>query len=493
MTSFRRTILLLSTCIFFIAALPAGANPTTAPSDPRSWPGVDEAMAAQLERVLPPIKFDAVGLGDVIDFLRDVSNANIFVNWKALEAAGIDKQAPVTANLRHISFLKCLRVVLDDVAGTKGKLAIAIDSGVITISTAADLGKDAIPPVRYVRHGRVEGANEPDAPPARLPEAMLKLKGKTVRILHELGSDAHGSYTDFLQGLLQIARAKVVRVRGNEVKVNAGDVLVMGGVYLPFKGEFANAIDEERYAMAMKKRDAYEKQRKQLAADAAAAGAQVVDETGLSQFLGLNAETDAAWLRYQEETFRRGLNQMLPPVKFDAVGLSDVIDFLRDVYSTNITVNWKALEAAGIDKQAPVTLHARNVAYAKVLEMILDGVGGGKGKIDFGVEPQSYVITISTAADLFGEPARAVVAKTYDVRFLLPETLEAGALDKRVAALLKLLVENIDPPSWGIHHGAARTAMEQKGQLIVVQTEKNQASIEQLIKHLQSLMPTSKP
>ena len=41
------------------------------------------------------MNFSGVAFADVIDFLRDVSGANIHVDWKILEAAGIGKDAPV--------------------------------------------------------------------------------------------------------------------------------------------------------------------------------------------------------------------------------------------------------------------------------------------------------------------------------------------------------------------------------------------------------------
>ena len=66
----------------------------------------DRAVQAQLDRPLPELQFDGVGFSDVIDFLRDVSGANIFVNWKSLEAAGVDRNAPVTARLRK-AIRKC--------------------------------------------------------------------------------------------------------------------------------------------------------------------------------------------------------------------------------------------------------------------------------------------------------------------------------------------------------------------------------------------------
>ena len=50
-------------------------------TEPASRISVDFAGAqAQLERQLPEITLDGTGFGDVIEFLRDVSGANIFVN-----------------------------------------------------------------------------------------------------------------------------------------------------------------------------------------------------------------------------------------------------------------------------------------------------------------------------------------------------------------------------------------------------------------------------
>jgi type II secretory pathway component GspD/PulD (secretin)/tetratricopeptide (TPR) repeat protein len=104
----------------------------------------DAAVQAQLDKRLPEVKFDAVGFNDVIEFLRDVSGANIFVNWRALEAAGIDRNAPVTARLRDVAFRKALDVILQDVGGGTVKLAYTIDQGVITISTADELATNTI-------------------------------------------------------------------------------------------------------------------------------------------------------------------------------------------------------------------------------------------------------------------------------------------------------------------------------------------------------------
>ena len=42
----------------------------------------------QLSTRLPELNFQGVTLNDALDFMRDVSGANITVNWKALEGRG---------------------------------------------------------------------------------------------------------------------------------------------------------------------------------------------------------------------------------------------------------------------------------------------------------------------------------------------------------------------------------------------------------------------
>jgi predicted regulator of amino acid metabolism with ACT domain len=119
--------------------------PTTAPAGDRAQSGVRIT-----EKKLPELRFDNVGLSDVFDFLRDVTGASIFVNWKKIEAAGVDRNAPVSARLRDIEFQKALRVILDSVS-EKAKLDFILDDGVITISTQDDLQSKVVTRVYDVR------------------------------------------------------------------------------------------------------------------------------------------------------------------------------------------------------------------------------------------------------------------------------------------------------------------------------------------------------
>jgi hypothetical protein len=88
----------------------------------------------QLDATLPELRLDGVSLADSIDFLRDVSDANIVVNWKALEEAGVSRDVPVTLHLRNISLRKAMQLILSEASGGD-KLSFTLDQGVIEITT----------------------------------------------------------------------------------------------------------------------------------------------------------------------------------------------------------------------------------------------------------------------------------------------------------------------------------------------------------------------
>jgi Flp pilus assembly secretin CpaC len=109
----------------------------------------DQAAQALLDKRLPTIQLSQVALTDAIDFLRDTTGANILVNWKALEAASIDKQTPVSVTLHDVKFSKVLDIILEQAGG--GKLDHTIDEGVIYISTTDELNKAVVTTVYDIR------------------------------------------------------------------------------------------------------------------------------------------------------------------------------------------------------------------------------------------------------------------------------------------------------------------------------------------------------
>jgi hypothetical protein len=134
-------------CIWLLSiALPlpvVAAEPgrSAATSQPASTIVIDDdaqanaAAEAILERHLPELHFNATKFPDVSDFLRDVTGANLFVDWTALESAGISRDAPVTAKLRDVKFSTALDLVLQSVS-VNVEVVYTIQSGVITLTTA---------------------------------------------------------------------------------------------------------------------------------------------------------------------------------------------------------------------------------------------------------------------------------------------------------------------------------------------------------------------
>lgn len=110
----------------------------------------DQQVTAQLERRLPEINLNNVAFSDAIEFLRDVSQANFYVEWRTLEEAGIAKDTLVTVRLRDVKLSKVLQTILQDVGGAV-RLGYTIDEGVITISTEEQLAANVVTRVYDIR------------------------------------------------------------------------------------------------------------------------------------------------------------------------------------------------------------------------------------------------------------------------------------------------------------------------------------------------------
>ena len=96
--------------------------------------GANAQARVSLDRQLPAINFANVAMRDAIDFLRDVSGANIHVNWRAIEASGIGPDTVINIKLRQVPLRKVLRLLLSEAAGGES-LAFYLDDGVVEITT----------------------------------------------------------------------------------------------------------------------------------------------------------------------------------------------------------------------------------------------------------------------------------------------------------------------------------------------------------------------
>lgn len=190
-----------------------------------------------------------------------------------------------------------------------------------------------------------------------------------------------------------------------------------------------------------------------------------------------------------DPAIQKALDRKLPETKFQDVPLSDVFDFLRDVASTNIVVNWRGLEAAGVERSAPVTLNVKDVSLKDVIALVLKQQDSGVA-----CTVENGVITI----DVPNQPARSpkLVTKAYDVRDLLP-TRPDGALfggdqgGDAMSNLTRTIHETVAPDSWR-QQGGPGNVSAYGTKLIITTTDDNHRDVTDLLEMLRD-KPATQP
>ncbi len=121
-----------------------------------------------------------------------------------------------------------------------------------------------------------------------------------------------------------------------------------------------------------------------------------------------------------DNTIKRGdvsmnvaMQLRVPNVELANVPLDDVFEFMRDVAGLNLYVNWPALEAAGIDRSAPVALKLRNIKMGKVMDLALSQASAGGPDLTWYISDNIVYVTTKELAD------RDMVTMIYPIQDLL--------------------------------------------------------------------------
>ena len=249
----------------------------------------------------------------------------------------------------------------------------------------------------------------PSTLPAVPPE-IQQLKGKVVRIYHDVNllgaGKPSGLHTGYLATLLEDAGARLVRVGANARpdETTVADVVIFGDMTPPppvTEAEAADPFTAVKMGRARQEYRKYADSRPKLEADAAAAGSRVIPSRDVAAALGIRLSSDAQIVEALDTRARQSLTRTIPNFKAEALGLADVIDFLRDVTAVNLFVNWRALEAAGVGRNAPITLTLGQSTVAEVLDKVLPqaAASSAKGaKLGYGVD--QGIVVVSTEDDV---------------------------------------------------------------------------------------------
>jgi type II secretory pathway component GspD/PulD (secretin) len=175
----------------------ANQDATIAPIDiiayPADWPKISylrgEPVAysepeenrrafSMLESKRIPTNFKDTPLANVVDFVKQLTNLNIDVDWASLEAKGIDRDTPVTLELSSVPIRTVLDKVLEKVGQDPGNgAAWAINQGVLTIASRDVINKTKSLQIYDIRDLLVEVPDYSTAPEFDLAGVLQNANG----------------------------------------------------------------------------------------------------------------------------------------------------------------------------------------------------------------------------------------------------------------------------------------------------------------------------
>ena len=134
---------------------------------------INRRVSLKLQDPLP-VNFEGNKLVNVMDYFRNTTGVNFFVNWAALEAAGVEQDLAITLQLNNVPAEQALKLVLQQ-AGAGAELepiGFSIIDGIVTISTQRDLQKTTDTRVYDIRDLLVQVPNFTGAPEFDLNSAL---------------------------------------------------------------------------------------------------------------------------------------------------------------------------------------------------------------------------------------------------------------------------------------------------------------------------------
>lgn len=155
--------------------------------------------AQKLRQTIPETKFDNIGFADVVAFLDEEYDIDIFTNWRALEGVGIDRATPVTVNVKNVPYDDVLDLILNDVGGGTIELGyVLLPNGVLHITTMEELHQKVETRVYDVSHLKPSAASTP-AETTLLSAISAAIKASTTQPTVPL------TWTDQLMQVIQEA------------------------------------------------------------------------------------------------------------------------------------------------------------------------------------------------------------------------------------------------------------------------------------------------
>ncbi len=352
-------LLKVSALLLLVAAL-AGCNEKQEPpveqepplkQGPAPTTEADKLVFERLNERMRRADFNDIELKDAIQFLREVSGANIYVNWAALSQVVTRPRMTVTIHQADIRVGTALALALDSALGA-GNATFIVADGLVLVSTH----EDAPALAEYLR-------SRPKGTGSKADRRALKRLNETLR---ELRFDDI-ELKEIIQFLRDVSGVSIY-VRWN--RVNSAGVTKASTVNVHLQEiTLHTALTLCLADTATRGKAGYS------LADGVLVISTPEDATELARLI--NTPPAAGKTKADERVLAR-LNETIREVNFDDIELKDVIQFLRDVSGVSSYVEWSRLNSVGVTKDTTVNVHLQEATLHTALTLCLADAGAEK-------------------------------------------------------------------------------------------------------------------
>ncbi len=152
----RRALICAIVAVSSVSML--NAEPPKGTGNNRTTRG-EVSMNSVMQMRVPAVELAGVALDDVFGFMRDVAGMNLYVNWPALEAAGVDRSVPIQLKLRNIRMGKVMDLALNQASAGGVALTWYVSDNIVYVTTKQLADQDMVTIVYPVQDLLVEVPN----------------------------------------------------------------------------------------------------------------------------------------------------------------------------------------------------------------------------------------------------------------------------------------------------------------------------------------------
>jgi len=160
-----------------------------------------------------------------------------------------------------------------------------------------------------------------------------------------------------------------------------------------------------------------------------------------------------------------------------AISLGSLVAALANDSGARIIVDWKTLESAGIDQQAPVEAHFHGCTVGAALHAVFSRPGLGRQQL----WAMGQAIFVDNAADM---PFTTRVYPIADLSRANPAMAPADAADQ----LVQIVESSVSPDDWKDNGGSTAEIRASADSLVVLQTAEGHAAVQAALDGLRSAM-----